>query len=405
MAEAEVCESSHDKASFQEQLSSAQSEAQSSFGSPDCILEKYIERGKHIEVQIVGDSRGNILSLGDRECSIQRRHQKIIEEAPSAWLAQFPKVREKMIEAAIAIGKLLGYESAGTVEFMVDVETAKFYFLEINTRIQVEHAITEETTGIDIVALQLFIAGGGLLSECRELSTPAQHGHSIECRICAEDPARDFMPDSGLILRWTPGTELLDSQQKEGVRIETAILTGSNVSVYFDSMIAKIIVWAVDRASAIEKMVKVLRYTLCEGIKTNHLFLQACLVHQSFERADYSTSFIPDHIEKLLLNPYEDDMAYWHEKFCFIPALFTRWIVDTHEQPQYQPLGSIRTGFRNQVHDQSNRLADVVAIQDSGTLRPKFSGFFCNVVSEKRSAQRHVFLPKTAHGPAGSRTA
>ena len=349
----------HEKVTFQEELSSAQSEAQRSFGSSDCLLEKYIERGKHIEVQIVGDSRGEIVSLFERECSIQRRHQKIIEESPSPWLAQ--NLRYEMVEAAKNIGRLLHYESAGTVEFIVDIDAAKFYFLEVNTRIQVEHAITEETTGVDIVALQLFIASGGLLADCDALSNISQSGHSIECRLCAEDPEQDFMPDSGLILRWTPGTDLLDTRQRIGVRVETAIRTGSNISVHFDSMIVKIIVWEVDRARAIAKMLSVLRHTVCVGIKTNHLFLQACLLHPDFRKIDYSTGFISEHMNDLLLNPFSKDLPSYHESFCFVPPLFARWIANrTQRQPPYQPFGSIRQGFRNQVFDTSNRLEDVV---------------------------------------------
>jgi acetyl/propionyl-CoA carboxylase alpha subunit len=349
----------HEKSSFQGELSSAQSEAKRSFGSSDCLLEKYIERGKHIEVQIMGDSSGEVLSLFERECSIQRRHQKIIEESPSPWLAQ--DVRHKMVETAKVIGRLLHYESAGTVEFIVDIASAKFYFLEVNTRIQVEHAITEETTGVDIVALQLFIAGGGLLAECDALSDISQSGHSIECRLCAEDPAQDFMPDSGLILRWTPGADLLDSRQRTGVRVETAIRTGSNISVHFDSMIVKIIVWEVDRASAIAKMLSVLRHIICVGIKTNHLFLQACLLHPDFRKIDYSTSFISDHIDDLLLNTFTKTLHSYHERFCFVPPLFARWIASrAQRQSPYQPFGSIRPGFRNQVFDQSNRVEDIV---------------------------------------------
>ena len=358
----------HETSSFQDELSSAQSEAQRSFGSSDCLLEKYIERGKHIEVQIMGDSSGEIVSLFERECSIQRRHQKIIEESPSPWLAQ--NVRHEMVEAAKTIGRLLQYEGAGTVEFIVDIDSAKFYFLEVNTRIQVEHAITEETTGVDIVALQLFIAGGGLLADCDALSNISQSGHSIECRLCAEDPAQDFMPDSGLILRWTPGTALIDSRQRTGVRVETAIRTGSNISVHFDSMIVKIIIWEVDRAHAIAKMLSVLRHTVCVGIKTNNLFLQACLLHPDFRKIDYSTGFISERMDDLLLNPFTTYQHDYHERFSFLPPLFARWVVNRDRpQAQYQPFGSIRPGFRNQVFDQSNKLEDIVVPDGIGPFQ------------------------------------
>ena len=349
----------HERSAFQDELSSARSEAKRSFASADCLLEKYIQRGKHIEVQIMGDSGGEVVSLFERECSIQRRHQKIIEESPSPWLTQ--NIRSAMVEAAMTIARLLHYESAGTVEFLVDIDSAKFYFLEVNTRIQVEHAITEETTGVDIVALQLFISAGGLLANCDALSDIYQSGHSIECRLCAEDPAQDFMPDSGLILRWNPGADLIDPRQRTGVRVETAIRTGSKVSVHFDSMIVKIIVWEVDRASAIAKMLSVLQHTICVGIKTNQLFLQACLLHPDFRKVDYSTSFISEHIDDLLLNPFTKNLHSHHKRLSFVPPLFARWVANcAQRQSPYQPFGSIRSGFRNQVFDQSNRVEDIV---------------------------------------------
>jgi acetyl/propionyl-CoA carboxylase alpha subunit len=351
----------YDKDSLRSELSSTQSEAKRSFGSSDCLLEKYIERGKHIEIQIMGDSGGNVISLGDRECSIQRRHQKIIEEAPSPWMSD--DVRARMAKSAVQIGQLLRYESAGTVEFIVDVKTSEFYFLEVNTRIQVEHAITEEVMGVDIVALQLYIAAGGLLADLEALSQRTPIGHSIECRLCAEDPSQEFMPDSGLVLKWTPGTELLNTQQKRGVRIETAIQTGATISVYFDSMIAKIIVWAADRRTAIAKMVEVLRNTMIVGTKTNHLFLQACLLHQDYGKANYTTDFIPENINTLLQNPHLLGKRDFQDEVSFIPSLFSRWIAKTGQaKSSYQPFGSISTRFRNQPYDRNNTLQDIVAI-------------------------------------------
>ena len=352
----------YDKDSLRSELSSAQSEAKRSFGSSDCLLEKYIESGKHIEVQILGDHSGNVISLGDRECSVQRRHQKIIEEAPSPWMSD--DVREKMVKAAVQIGRLLGYESAGTVEFIVDIKTSEFYFLEVNTRIQVEHAITEEVMAVDIVALQLYIAAGGLLADLEALSQRTPMGHSIECRLCAEDPSQDFMPDSGLILKWTAGTDLLNAQQRRGVRIETAIQTGATISVYFDSMIAKIIVWAPERKTVIANMVEVLRHTMIVGTKTNHLFLQACLLHRDFLKVDYTTNFIPENIDTLLRNPHFIGKGDIQDELGFVPSLFSRWIARTGQNPHpsYRPFGSISTRFRNQPYDRNNTLQDIVEI-------------------------------------------
>jgi acetyl/propionyl-CoA carboxylase alpha subunit len=233
-----------ERSQFTDELERAKSEAQRSFGSSDCILEKYIERSKHIEMQILGDRHGRVVSLLDRECSIQRRHQKVIEEAPSPWLS--PELRERMSKTVILIGNLLEYESAGTVEFIVDIDTAKYYFLEVNTRIQVEHPITEEVVGLDIVAMQIYIAGGGRLDDLGYFNDgmAPQVGHAIECRLCAEDPSRDFMPDLGTIVRWTPATNILPASEIDHVRFETGIKTGSEISINFDSLVAKIVVWA-----------------------------------------------------------------------------------------------------------------------------------------------------------------
>lgn len=390
----------YNKQSLHDELGSVQSEAKRSFGSSDCLLEKYIENGKHIEIQILGDCNRNVISLGDRECSIQRRHQKIIEEAPSPWLSD--GVRARMAEAAVAIGKLLRYESAGTVEFIVDVETAEFYFLEVNTRIQVEHAITEEIMGIDIVALQLYIAAGGLLAAFEGVLRRAPIGHCIECRLCAEDPSKDFMPDSGLILKWAPGTELLSMQQRDGVRIDTGIQSGSNVSVYFDSMIAKIIVWGVDRKMARAKMAEVLRHTMILGVKTNNLFLQACLLHQEFGKVGYTTNFIPNHIDTLLLNPYMPANQDWREGISYLPALFSKWMANAgHVQPSYQPFGSIQTRFRNQPWDRDNRLQDIVVVYGADMAK-EIPKSFLLTWSIKRSQPRDSFYYRAQRLPKGA---
>jgi acetyl/propionyl-CoA carboxylase alpha subunit len=349
----------HDRQEFSEELSRAQSEANRSFGSSDCILERYIERGKHIEIQIIGDSHGNIVSLMDRECSIQRRHQKIVEESPSPWMPQDLRVR--MSEAAKKLGRLLGYEGAGTVEFMVDVASKEFFFLEVNTRIQVEHPITEETTGLDIVALQLYVAAGGNLLQLESLQKISQRGHAIECRLCAEDPMQNFQPDLGQIWRWTPATEILPLSQTQDVRFETAIRTGSNISVYFDSMIAKVVVWAPTRSLAISKMRRVLANTVCVGIKTNQLFLQACLFHEAFLAGDYSTGFVSDYLDTLLTNPYSVELSDFHQLLSFLPSLLLKRLAPRksgHGVPP--PFRSIRPMFRNQRADLGLGQADVI---------------------------------------------
>lgn len=343
------------QSALQSELERAQSEAQRSFGSSECILEKYIEAGKHVEVQILGDSHGTVLSLWERDCSVQRRHQKVIEESPCAWLTQ--EQRQAMCAAAVRIGELLGYENAGTVEFIVDIATGNFYFLEVNARLQVEHPITEECTGLDIVSLQLFVASGGKLAEIPELSTITQSGHAIECRLCAEDPLRDFAPQHGVIRLWAPSSPA----SSRDVRFETALENGSRVSIFFDSMIAKIVVWAPTRSMAIDRMAKTLAETACMGPTTNQLFLQSCLLHESFRRVDYTTSFIPSDLETLLKNPYAGSLGVPQSHLYAIPSLFLREARKTSESNGLRPVfGSIRRGFRNQKFDKVNIPCDIV---------------------------------------------
>jgi acetyl/propionyl-CoA carboxylase alpha subunit len=344
---------------FADELERAKSEAQRSFGSSDCILEKYIESSKHVEIQILGDRHGRVVSLLDRECSIQRRHQKVIEEAPSPWLS--PGLRRQMSMTAILIGNLLEYESAGTVEFIVDIDTANYYFLEVNTRIQVEHPITEEVVGLDIVALQIYIASGGRLDELEYFNDgmAPQVGHAIECRLCAEDPSRDFMPDLGTIVRWTPGTEILPAPESDHVRFETGIETGSQISINFDSLVAKIVVWASTRELAIQKMVKMLSHTVCIGVRSNQCFLQACLLHPRFHDPKYSTRFIPDLMKQLLENPFVPNLAETAQSLAFAPSLHRRTAQSTSRQ---RPFSSISHGFRNQKADPAGVQADIVEV-------------------------------------------
>jgi len=336
---------------FDAELQRAQSEAARFFGSSDCIVEKYIESGKHIEVQIMGDHHGNVISLHERECSVQRRHQKVIEETPSPWLDAAK--REDMCQAAVAIGKLLQYENAGTVEFVFDVDTGEFYFLEVNTRLQVEHPITEETTRLDLVALQLFVSAGGDLSKLKELRSVQQVGHAIECRLCAEDPSRDFYPVNGTIRLWKPA--LLSGKDSRHVRFETGVATGSPVSIHFDSMIAKIVVWAPTRALARAKMIRVLADTACIGVATNQLFLQSCLSNNAFSDPGYTTSFIPQNLSTLHVSPYASSAA----TLGFSLPLLVSYALEA--LPRYLPqrtnrraFSKIRPKFRNQSFDSAN---------------------------------------------------
>lgn len=342
----------HEASALETEFNRAQSEAQRSFGLGDCILEKYIEAGKHVEVQILGDSHGKVVSLWERDCSVQRRHQKIIEESPCPWLSQ--EKREDMCAVAVKIGELLRYEGAGTVEFILDLATGKFYFLEVNARLQVEHPITEECTNLDIVSLQLYVASGGSLAQLPRIQNIPQIGHAIECRLCAEDPSRDFSPQHGLIRVWSPASV----GNQEHVRFETAIESGARVSIYFDSMIAKIVVWAPTRAMAIEKMSRVLAETVCIGVSTNQLFLQACLNHEGFRRVDYSTAFIPSNLDSLLasLNPANHGLPL--DLYSIVPSLFSRRLRG-QDRPKSM-FGNVRLGFRNQTFDKVNALSDII---------------------------------------------
>lgn len=345
---------------LKEELERAQSEAQRSFGSSDCILEKYIESSKHVEIQVLGDSHGEVVSFFDRDCSVQRRHQKVIEETPCPFLTE--ETRQKMSATAIRIAKLIGYENAGTVEFVVDIKTNRYYFLEVNARLQVEHPITEEVTGVDLVSLQLFAAAGGSLKSLHAIQNVSQQGHAIECRLCAEDPQKNFFPEHGKVHLWLPATGVLGAGRD--IRYETAIQTGSSVSIYFDSMIAKIVVWAPTRALAIEKMAKVLAHTACVGVKTNQLFMQACLLNKAFRDPAYTTSFIPTHLDELLQPPW-NGTSEMERVLSVLPGLVVRKLPDfLPSSTQRRPFGAVRKHFRNQRFDPVSVHCDIVTAVD-----------------------------------------
>lgn len=257
----------------------AQREAQNTFGASEIYLEKYLERPRHIEFQILADEHGNMVHLGERECSIQRRHQKILEEAPSTRLD--PELRQRMGEAALKVASAVNYWNAGTVEFLVD-RHGRFYFLEMNTRIQVEHPVTEMITGLDLVFMQIRIAAG------RELQIKQEQveirGHSIECRINAEDPG-NFMPSPGRVTAFhTPSGP--------GVRVDTAAYAEGVISPYYDSMIAKVIVYSPSRKAAISRMRRALEMMIVEGIKTNIPLHHKILQDEDFVHGNYDTNFM-----------------------------------------------------------------------------------------------------------------
>jgi acetyl/propionyl-CoA carboxylase alpha subunit len=262
-------------------LESAQREAEKAFGDPTIFLEKYVEHARHIEFQIFGDAHGNVVHLFERECSTQRRHQKIIEETPSPLLDD--ELRQRMGEAAVTAAQAVAYHNAGTIEFIADPQTREFYFLEMNTRLQVEHPITEMVTGLDLVKLQIKVALGEPLPFNQSQITA--RGHAIECRVYAEDTANGFLPAVGSVL-------LAKFPSMPGVRVDAGIETGDEVSIHYDPMIAKIIAYGQDRADAIHKLDVALRNIVILGVTTNVRFLRDVLAHPAFQRGEVTTNFI-----------------------------------------------------------------------------------------------------------------
>ncbi|GBF11034.1 acetyl-CoA carboxylase biotin carboxylase subunit [Tepidibacillus sp. HK-1] len=260
----------------------AQQEAKSAFGNSGVYLEKYLEEPRHIEIQIIGDKYGNVVHLGERDCSIQRRHQKLIEEAPSPALTK--ELREKMGEAAVRAAKAVNYHGAGTIEFLLDKD--QFYFMEMNTRIQVEHPVTELVTGVDLIKEQIRVAAGEPLSFNQE--DIQFNGWAIECRINAEDPFKNFMPSPGKINFYLPPGGL-------GVRLDSAAYPGYTISPFYDSMIAKLIVWGRDRDEAISRMKRALDEFTVEGVKTTIPFHLKLLNHELFIKGDFDTKFLEKH--------------------------------------------------------------------------------------------------------------
>lgn len=281
-----------------EAIESARREAQKAFDDPRIFLEKYIETARHIEIQVLADQHGNIVHLFERECSAQRRHQKIIEESPSPLLT--PALREQMGAAAVEATLSVGYVNAGTVEFIA-VPEGQFYFLEMNTRLQVEHPVTEFVTGLDLVKLQFQIAAGEPLPFSQTEMT--QRGHAIECRLYAEDPINNFLPATGKLLRFIP-------PEGPGIRVDAGVQSGDDISIHYDPMIAKIIVHAPDRQAAIVRMQRALEQTVILGITTNLSFLRDLVAHPVFLQGEVDTRFVDTHLDELLPPPESiPDMA------------------------------------------------------------------------------------------------
>jgi acetyl-CoA carboxylase biotin carboxylase subunit len=272
-----VCE----KKELEKAFNYAATEAQQAFGDSRLYIEKYIASPKHIEVQILGDRHGNVVHLFERDCSIQRRHQKLLEEAPSPAIDK--NTRERLGKIAVKAAKSVEYDSAGTIEFLHDLDTKEFYFMEMNTRIQVEHPITEEITGIDLIKYQVKIVNEEKLDFTQE--DIKRNGHSIECRINAEDPEKDFNPAPGKITQFiVPGGP--------GVRIDSGVYPGYTIPPFYDSMVAKLIVWGKNRKEALERMKRALAEFYIEGIKTTIPFHKRVMKNKEFLRGHYTTDFV-----------------------------------------------------------------------------------------------------------------
>lgn len=275
---------------FDEMLERAVSEATSAFGDGSVFIERYVSSPRHIEIQVLGDQHGNIVYLFERECSIQRRHQKVIEEAPSSVLT--PAIREAMGKCAVQVAKAANYVGAGTVEFLLD-EQLDFYFLEMNTRLQVEHPVTEMITGVDLVKEQIRIAEGHPLSmKQEELQIK---GHAVEVRVYAEDPSNNFLPDIGKLIRYV-------RPQGPGVRVDDGFEEGMDIPIYYDPMIAKLITWGENREEAISRMIRAIREYTIVGCETTLPFCNYVLQHEAFISGNFDTHFVKHYFSPEVLN-------------------------------------------------------------------------------------------------------
>ena len=302
-----------------EGFTSCRNEARNSFGDDRVFIEKFVEEPRHIEIQVLGDAHGHVIFLNERECSIQRRHQKVIEEAPSPFISD--DTRAAMGAQAVALAKAVQYQSAGTVEFVVGKDQS-FYFLEMNTRLQVEHPVTECITGLDLVEWMIRIAAGEKLS--LQQSEVQRNGWAIECRINAEDPFRNFLPSTGRLVRFRPPVQTMfqaNPEQLMGVRVDTGVVEGGEIPMFYDSMIAKLIVHGRDRAEAISKMRNALNGFVIRGVSSNIPFQSALLAHPDFMSGEFNTGFISEHYAHGFRS---EDVSHSDADFLIALASFVR---------------------------------------------------------------------------------
>uniref|UniRef100_A0A9L0TKS9 Methylcrotonyl-CoA carboxylase subunit 1 n=1 Tax=Equus caballus TaxID=9796 RepID=A0A9L0TKS9_HORSE len=383
---------------FQEQLESARREAKKSFSDDAMLIEKFVDTPRHVEVQVFGDHHGNAVHLFERDCSVQRRHQKIIEEAPGPGIR--PEVRKKLGEAAVRAAKAVNYVGAGTVEFIMDSKH-NFYFMEMNTRLQVEHPVTEMITGTDLVEWQLRIAAGEKIPLSQEEIT--LQGHAFEARIYAEDPSNDFMPGAGpLVYLSTPQADL-------STRIETGVRQGDEVSVHYDPMIAKLVVWAADRQAALTKLRYSLRQYNIVGLHTNIDFLLRLSGHPEFEAGNVHTDFIPRHREELL--PHRKAAA--NEVLCqaalglILKEKAMSEVFKMQTQDQYSPFASssgrrLNTCYTRNVtlRDGENNVAIAVTYNHDGSYSMQIEDKTFQVLGDLCSEGDCTYLKCSVNGVA-----
>ncbi|KAI9497602.1 carbamoyl-phosphate synthase L chain, ATP binding domain-containing protein [Zychaea mexicana] len=372
----------YDSSKLREEIEAAKGEALRSFGSDNLLIEKYFESIRHVEIQVFGDKYGNVYHINERDCSVQRRHQKVIEESPSPAVDE--NLRKAMTGAAVELCRKLGYEGAGTAEFILDEKTRKFYFLELNTRLQVEHPVTEAISGLDLVELQILVAQGANLNKLGVLDNIQYQGHAIECRLCAEDPDNDFSPRTGLIRKWSPATDI------PGARYDTGVEDGSEISVFYDSMIAKVIVHAPTRAEAVRRMAAVLARTVILGVTTNQKFLISIMNNPRFQSGTFDTNFIPLERQRLF-PPRTIDQV----QSSAVATVLFEWIV---QKDQRVNLRSIPSNWRNVkwkvpskkyiVNNGEQVEVSYESIQEPGQREStKSHAFRCNVTLYKQKVE------------------
>lgn len=346
------------------EVEAARREAQSAFGDPTVFCERYLPTGHHIEVQVMADTHGTVWAVGERECSIQRRHQKIIEEAPSPLVERVPGMRAKLFDAARLAAGAIGYTGAGTVEFLAD-DDGEFYFLEMNTRLQVEHPVTEETTGLDLVELQLRVADGGRLDP----EPPAAQGHSIEARLYAEDPAQGWQPQAGRVQSIdvpTVRARFTTLGHRTGIRLDSGIVAGSTVSIHYDPMLAKVISYAPTRRQAALVLADALARTRLHGLRTNRELLVNVLQHPAFLDGATDTAFFDTHDLQKLAAPLADGAT------VRLSAIAAALADAAHNRAVAPVLGAVPSGWRNlasghQVKDYRDDDGDERRVQYSCT--------------------------------------